>query len=1289
MLAGTIASALLFAGRQGGAYAYVIGGVFGLSSLGMLATSMMSGAAGKDRSEVRRARVAYLHELDAARAVVRDRAIEQRAALLYRHPPPEVLITLVGGARMWERRPHDADFAAVRIGRGPQALSGPLVPAAIPEPAEPIAAQAARRLAATYATVADVPVAMAVGAFRRIRCDDPALVRALIAQLAFAHAPGELTFTSRLSSRRNEWDVLKWLPHTRSSFDDSVMTTAHPPGNVGRDVAEGHGLRVVIVEEAGTSAPGRPGTCVIELADVGAAAPDQPATAPLEQGRRTAIDLHCTAAGRLVAGGNDVGVPDRLSVVEFEALARALAGYHVADVGAAASGPRGPVTLDDVLGLAAEASQRQVPDLPAAIAAARRRRQAADRLRVPIGQRLDGTPVLLDLKEAALDGMGPHGLLIGATGSGKSELLRTLVLGLATTHESAELNFVLIDFKGGATFASLDRLPHTAAVITNLADELPLVDRMTEALGGELVRRQEALRAAGNLASLQDYERVRAADPSLPAMPALLVVCDEFSELLSAKPDFIDLFVAIGRLGRSLGVHLLLASQRLDEGRLRGLDTHLSYRIGLRTFSATDSRAVLGVPDAYELPRTPGHGFLKFGTEPLVRFVAAYSSGPYRPGTDADTPTVAASAAPTARRIVPFTLAADPVPSVRARPAHDPDSADRDGLRGINRGGGPGAAGLEGRWPDRSSGVSPDEHGVDQPGPQPRVPSLMDVLVGAMDGRGTPAHRVWLPPLSTSAPLDELLGPTVQDPHRGLTVVDAALRGRLRVPVGSVDRPFEQRRDPLFVTLDAAGGHVAIAGGPQAGKSTLLRTLICALALTHTPAEAAFYCLDFGGGALGALRDLPHVGGVAGRQAAEVTRRTLGEVAALLARREQEFAAAGIDTMAAARPSHGDVFLVIDGWSVARSDVDDLEPMVTDLATRGLAYGVHVVLTSTRWADLRPALRDAIGTRIELRLGDPSDSQIGRRAAAMVPAGAPGRGVTADEKHFLAATPQLAEESTADLVTAVAAAWSGPCAPRVRALPATIRPADLPTPPGELEIVLGLAESDLGPVSLDFAAEPHLVIFGEPGSGKSAALRLIATALAAQLPPERARIVMIDYRRSMLGEFEGEHLIGYATGPDSSAPLLASVATYMARRLPGPGVTPHELRERSWWTGPDCFVLIDDYDLVAGSTGGSSAGGVANPALPFLEFVPQALDVGLHLIIARRSGGAGRSLYDPLIARIREAASPGLVLSGEPDEGPLVADVRPRRMQPGRGILHTRRDGARVVQLAYAPPTDI
>ena len=238
-------------------------------------------------------------------------------------------------------------------------------------------------------------------------------------------------------------------------------------------------------------------------------------------------------------------------------------------------------------------------------ATAWRPRPVRDRLRVPIGIGDSGGLIHLDIKESAQQGMGPHGLVIGATGSGKSEFLRTLVLGLVMTHSSEQLNLVLVDFKGGATFAGMADMPHVSAVITNLANELTLVDRMQDALSGEMTRRQELLRDAGNYASVRDYEKARANGEPLEPMPSLFIVVDEFSEMLSAKPEFIDLFVAIGRLGRSLGLHLLLASQRLEEGRLRGLESHLSYRVGLRTFSAGESRAVLGVPGRLRAPRRP------------------------------------------------------------------------------------------------------------------------------------------------------------------------------------------------------------------------------------------------------------------------------------------------------------------------------------------------------------------------------------------------------------------------------------------------------------------------------------------------------------------------------------------------------------------------------------------------------------------------------------------------------------------------------------------------------------
>ncbi|ONI91675.1 hypothetical protein ALI22I_07280, partial [Saccharothrix sp. ALI-22-I] len=257
-------------------------------------------------------------------------------------------------------------------------------------------------------------------------------------------------------------------------------------------------------------------------------------------------------------------------------------------------------------------------------------RPVRDRYRVPFGIDEFGELVELDIKEAAMEGMGPHGMVIGATGSGKSELLRTLVLGMLATHSSMSLNMILVDFKGGATFLGLDDAPHVAATITNLAGDLTLVDRMRDAIAGEMSRRQELL-AVGKFKNVWDYEKARENGADLVPLPLLFICVDEFSEMLSVKPDFIEVFLMIGRLGRSLGVQMLLASQRLEEGKLRGLDGFLSYRIGLKTFSATESRAAIGVPDAYELPPIPGSGYLGVQGSQLTRFDAAYVSGPDGP----------------------------------------------------------------------------------------------------------------------------------------------------------------------------------------------------------------------------------------------------------------------------------------------------------------------------------------------------------------------------------------------------------------------------------------------------------------------------------------------------------------------------------------------------------------------------------------------------------------------------------------------------------------------------------
>ena len=1279
MLAGTVATALMFGGRDGaGPYTYVVGAIFGLSTLGMLVINLGT-ASGPRKAELMAARRDYLRYLAGVRRKVRATIVEQREALLYRHPDPQSLWSEAMGWRVWERRPTDADFGVVRVGVGPQALATPLIAPSIDPTTdlEPVTAGALYRFLDTYSVVPDLPISIAIRAFSRVLILDRtggdaggrALARAMVGQLATFHAPDDLVVAACVSpDRRREWEWLKWLPHALhptdhdalgqrrlvvsapSELDDLLadLVAKRPrfqpvvPGGRNAEPPTTPHILIVVdgVEMTGSAHFGIDGGLAgVTLLQIGGG---------LRAVDRTTITLAVDEGGVLRGTTMDteqeVGRADALSLAEADSLARRMAPLRLSQ----ATREQAPLAADrdltELLGIddiaTADIAQLWAPRPP------------RDLLRIPIGTGERGGVVYLDLKEAAQDGMGPHGMIVGATGSGKSELLRTLVLGLAATHSSETLNFVLVDFKGGATFASLERLPHTSAVITNLADELPLVDRMHDALTGELIRRQELLRRAGNFASLRDYNRARASGAPLPPLPSLLLVCDEFTEMLTAKPEFIDIFLQIGRIGRSVGVHLLLATQRLEEGRLRGLDANLSYRIALRTFSALESRAVIGGPEAASLPSTPGHGYLAVATEPPQRFKAAYVSGPYRQRS------TSTAAAPVVLRMYDYSTAhvPDPQTAIEAAP------------------------------------VTPSDE---------NAPTLMDVIVDRLAGQGPPAHQVWLPPLRESPMLDELFGGLVTDPVRGITTTNPGLRGTLSVPMAIVDKPLEQRRDVAWLDLSGANGHLAIAGGPQSGKSTLVRTIVCALALSHTPTEVQVYCLDFGGGSLGSLRDLPHVGGVASRLDQAQVRRTVGEMATLLADRERRFAERGIDSMATfrrlRRPStpdatlvvpedgFGDVFLVIDGWSTIRSEFEELEPVLVDIATRGLNYGIHLIVTATRWLDIRMNIKDLFGSKVELRLGDPSDSTVNRKLAANVPAGVPGRGLTAEGLHLLTALPQVTGHPPATLIRAIAEAWTGPSAPAVRMLP-TLLPYSALLAPDEtgrerpigegLALPIGIAEADLRPVTIDFATEPHLLVFGDE-SGKSSFLRSLAESIVRRFTPEQARIILVDYRRSLLGTVTTEHLIGYGTEVEYTSKLIASAAMYMEKRRPGPDVTPEQLRTRSWWEGPELFVLVDDYDLVAGGR---------NPLQPLLEYLSQARDVGLHLVLARRAGGAARALYDPIIQRLRELGSPGLVMSGDREEGVLLGNVRPSALPPGRGWLVTRRQGARLVQLAYLEP---
>jgi S-DNA-T family DNA segregation ATPase FtsK/SpoIIIE len=289
-----------------------------------------------------------------------------------------------------------------------------------------------------------------------------------------------------------------------------------------------------------------------------------------------------------------------------------------------------------------------------------------------------------------------------------------------------------------------------------------------------------------------------------------------------------------------------------------------------------------------------------------------------------------------------------------------------------------------------------------------------------------------------------------------------------------------------------------------------------------------------------------------------------------------------------------------------------------------------------------------------------------------------------DKLHFLGGLPRMdgvgdpasATGANRELAATVADFWSGPPAPPIRTLPAVL-PADaLPPPEGDLRVALGLDEAQLQPVWHSFADLPHLTVLGDSESGKTNLLRHLARAITMRFSPAEARIMLVDFRRELFDSVPEPYRLGYAVSADSTKETVADAVAGLRPRLPGPDVTAERLRRHDWWTGPRLFVLIDDYDLVAG---------LDNPLLPLVPFLPQGSDIGFHLVLSRGAANVLRMAMDPLIRRLQETNSPDVALSCPPGEGPLLGGAKPRHLPPGRALLCTRR-GSRLIQTAWVEP---
>ena len=1281
----------------------LMGGGMLVAMLGMVGFNMYRQFS-QYRTRVVTQRREYLSYLAETRDAVRKVAKKQRAYYNWVYPDPNALVTLAAnGSRLWSREGGTYDLFAFRYGSGTQPLGlvferPPIDPMT---EMDVVCLSAMERFIDVHDHTDNVGKFLFLGDFSHVELagEGEAVydeMRAIMMHLACFIDPSKLKIAVLCSADRlGEWEWVKWMPQARSSIVRDAVGPARMISTDPAELAEMIGTDIAMRGpfQYGDEIPAYPHLLLVcDGAEFPASSPFGSFTGIkgvtiMSRAREwTPMKSHTTL--RLLIHPNpdrkgadvvdvitmdsmpEQAFADCLSAVQAEAIARRMTPFAT---------QQNLEEADTPVGRSDESRQMDLMEL-VGIGDIRdfdpekqwRRREGRERLAAPFGVTPEGQPVVLDIKESSQQGMGPHGLLIGATGSGKSEVLRTLVLALALTHSPEQLNLVLVDFKGGATFAGMSDLPHVSAMISNLESELSLVDRMQDALQGEMVRRQEVLREAGNYANVSEYEADRIAGKhEFPPLPALFIVLDEFTEMLMAKPEFGEVFIMIGRLGRSLSVHLLLASQKMDLGKARGLESHLSYRIALKTFTENDSREVLGIPDAAKLPPLPGSGFLKAGGDGLVRFRASYVAAPPPARTLASISEASTAGAPSAPiEILPFTVA--PVITREDTLGDKEEEVDQN----------------------QEIVLAGDEVWADM--------SEMDIAVAKMKGKGYPAHQVWLPPLETPDTFATLMPDLRPDPELGFVSRAWRESGTLRVPLGTVDLPLEQRRETLVLDLSGAGGNFAIVGGPQTGKSTALRTIVQALSLTYTPQEVQFYVMDFGGGTFAGFAGAPHVAGVATRDTTEVRTRMLAEIAAIMDDRERYFGKNAIDSMDTYRrgrlegrydDGYGDVFLVVDGWGALRSEFDSLDREVTTMMSRGLSLGVHLIVSASRWMDFRSEAQDLFGSRLELHTANPKESIVNREGASRIPKGRPGRGIDMAGHEMMIGLPRAdAEQDPTTVSQGVAytikkirehlVAGEGP---KLRLLPEKITVeeilAQLPEqqilPTGGGDMILGVEESRLGPLVFNTRAESHLYLFGDSKTGKSTFLRSIMQEITRLYTPDQAKIIAIDMRRSLMSDVPKEYTLRYITNHEAAMKDLRDTAGFLRGRLPGSDVTAEQIRERSWWSGPEFWVLVDDYDLAVTMSG--------NPIAELIDLLPQASDIGLHVVLTRRMGGAARATFEKVLQMMGDLAVTGILLSGNPSEGAIINGVKPRRAIPGRAQVIHRDLGVVSAQMASTP----
>ena len=803
-----------------------------------------------------------------------------------------------------------------------------------------------------------------------------------------------------------------------------------------------------------------------------------------------------------------------------------------------------------------------------------RKNRTYNSMRALIGKKAGGADCYLDIHEKY---HGPHGLVAGTTGSGKSELVQTYMLSLALNYSPDDVAFFVIDFKGGGMANLFSDLPHLAGTISNLSGNQ--ISRAMISIKSENMRRQKIFGEFG-VNNINNYTRLYKGGEAPLAIPHLLIIIDEFAELKKEQPDFMRELISVAQVGRSLGVHLILATQKPSGTVDDNIWSNSKFRLCLRVQDRQDSNDMLHKPDAAYITQA-GRCYLQVGNDEIYElFQSGWSGAVYDNSNEGKDGAIATMITTTGKealvgshtkikrrereRFLWFSFLYRSAAALREAGVSDSAAASKLIAEARENGYNIGMTQSDDQAVKNFLSLLPNSHMEDDRAvayimaraaernlrmPEPKDKTQLEVLVeyiGKVAAREnfTQKSQLWMPLLRSTIGFDEVSDKAALFDGRGWKEHAA---WTLNVPVGVYDDP--QNREQLPFTVDfAAGGNLAVCGSVVSGKSTFLQTLLYALAMKYSPGELNFYILDYSGGMLSCFENMPHTGGVIRENDADKTGKFFNMIAAVIEERKRLFNGGSYSQYVKANgvtlPA---VLIVIDNFAGFRDKTDNAyEDSVIRLSREGAGYGVYLAITSAGFglAEIPNRIGDNLRTVVSLEMSDKfkyMDVLRTTHVDVLPEAGVKGRGIGYVEGRILEFQTVVAVVAEDDYKRNAAiekrsaemsAAAGGKCARPIPHIPENPQFSDLSSLQEYADAVAAREKlpvaylfEDASVYCLNLAATYCYLISGKKRTGKTNALRLMMAAAARK----KAQGVVIEKSANELKSLAESSGFGYVS----------------------------------------------------------------------------------------------------------------------------------------------------------------